>query len=36
MDKRNLVAVAVLTIVSVFLMFSALLMHPFGIPARNA
>jgi len=32
MTKRDYAAVAFLTIVSMFLLFSALLMHPFGAP----
>lgn len=36
MTKRDYAAVAFLTIVSMFLLFSALLMHPFGAPNEQA
>jgi multisubunit Na+/H+ antiporter MnhB subunit len=36
MNKRDYAAVAFLTIVSMFLIFSALLMHPFGTPDEKA
>lgn len=35
MNKRNLLGFAFLTVVSVFLIFSALLMHPFGDPTEE-
>lgn len=36
MNQRNLLAAAFLTIVGVFLIFSMLLMHPFGEPNSQA
>ena len=36
MNQRNMLAAAFLTIVAVFLVFSALFMHPFGEPASQA
>ena len=36
MSKRNIVAVIFFSIVCVFFIFSALLMHPFGDPTRIA
>ena len=36
MNQRNILAAAFLTIVSVFLVFSALFMHPFGEPTSQA
>jgi multisubunit Na+/H+ antiporter MnhB subunit len=36
MSKRNIVAVAFFVIVSVFLFFSTLMMHPFGVPKETA
>ena len=35
MLNRNIVGVIVFTIVAVFFIFSALLMHPFGIPDES-
>jgi multisubunit Na+/H+ antiporter MnhB subunit len=36
MNRRNMLAAAFLTIVSVFLLFGMLLMHPFGSPTNQA
>ena len=36
MNQRNMLAAAFLTIVGVFLIFSMLLMHPFGEPNSQA
>jgi len=35
MLNRNIAAVIVFTVVAVFFVFSALLMHPFGIPEES-
>ena len=35
MSKRNLVAAASLSIIAVIFLFSALLMHPFGMPDES-
>ncbi len=35
MSNRNIAAAIVFTIVAVFFIFSALLMHPFGIPDES-
>ena len=35
MSKRNLAAVASLSIIAVIFLFSALLMHPFGMPDES-
>jgi len=35
MSKRNIVAFVFFTIVAVFFIFSALMMHPFGIPSET-
>ena len=36
MNIRNLVAAAFLTVTAIFIIFSALFMHPFGTPDRDA
>jgi multisubunit Na+/H+ antiporter MnhB subunit len=36
MKKRNLIAITFLTVVSIFLLFSALFIHPFGNPNEQA
>lgn len=35
MSKRNLAAAGVLTIIAVFFVFTAFLMHPFGMPKES-
>lgn len=36
MNRRDIIAAGFLTVVAVFLVFSMLLMHPFGNPASSA